>query len=259
MNRIMKYPGSKTSVIADIQALYDRSGCTTFVDVFGGSGSVSMNINSRNIIYNDLNRELYTMFTVLQKNFAQFYRAANALATDRKLFFDYYDGRIVMDAENPEIERAFSIFFNFNTGFGGMGETYGKKDKSLFGSYRKNVSNLIKASRVIDRMKIENMDFRGIIEKYDSAETFFYLDPPYPGKNWYVHNFTANDFVDLGRSVTAIQGKYAMNFNAEDAMPLKVFGRPSFVREEENQNGKAGKTRPRKIAFYTNVVTTRVS
>ena len=117
MNRIMKYPGSKTSVIKDIQALYDRSGCRTFVDVFGGSGSVSMNMDSRNIIYNDLNRDLYTLFTALQKHFAPFYRAANALAMDRKLFFDYYDGRIVMDAENPEIERAFSIFFNFNTGF----------------------------------------------------------------------------------------------------------------------------------------------
>ena len=40
------------------------------------------------------------------------------------MFFDYYDGRIVMDIGNPEVEKAFSIFFNFNTGFGGMGETY---------------------------------------------------------------------------------------------------------------------------------------
>ena len=256
MNRIMKYPGSKTSVIKDIQALYNRSGCRTFVDVFGGSGSVSMNMDSRNIIYNDLNRDLYTLFTALQKHFAPFYRAANALAMDRKLFFDYYDGRIVMDAENPEIERAFSIFFNFNTGFGGMGETYGKKDKSLFGNYRKNVSNLIKASHAIDRMKIENMDFRSIMEKYDSPETFFYLDPPYPGKNWYVHNFTADDFMELGRVVVSVKGKYAMNFNASDALPVKVFGKPSFVREEANQNGRPGSTQSRKIAFYTNVVAT---
>ena len=29
-------------------------------------------------------------------------------------------------------------------------------------------------------MKIENMDFRELIDKYDDHGTFFYLDPPYP-------------------------------------------------------------------------------
>ena len=107
-----------------------------------------------------------------------------------------------------------------------MGETYGKKDKSLYGTYRKNVSNLIKASNIIGKMKLENMDFRGLIEKYDTSETFFYVDPPYPGKNWYVHNFTEEDFMDLGRNIIAVKGKYAMNFNASDTIPVKLFGKP---------------------------------
>ncbi len=261
MLRIMKYPGSKTSVVEDIQRIYDQSGCNVFVDVFGGSGSVSLNIRSRNIVYNDLNRDLFTLFTVLKTHFSSFYRAANALAMDRRLFFDYYDGRIVIDAENPEIEKAFSIFFSFNSGFGGMGETYGKKDKSLYGTYRKNVSNLIKASNIIGKMKLENMDFRGLIEKYDAPETFFYVDPPYPGKNWYVHNFTEEDFMDLGRNIIAVKGKYAMNFNASDTIPVKLFGKPSFIKEEENRNGKPRETVPRKISFYTNVanVSTKIS
>ena len=254
MLRIMKYPGSKTSVVEDIQRIYDQCGCSIFVDVFGGSGSVALNIRSRDIVYNDINRDLYILFTALKTHFPPFYRAANALAMDRQLFFDYYDGRIVLNNEDPEVEKAFSIFFNFNSGFGGMGETYGKKDKSLYGTYRKNVSNLIKASHLIGKMKLENMDFRGLIEKYDSLDTFFYIDPPYPGKNWYVHNFTADDFKELGKEVIAIKGKYAMNFNASDAFPVKVFGKPSFVREEPNHNGKPDKTESRKIAFYTNIV-----
>ena len=52
-----------------------------------------------------------------------------------------------------------------------------KKDKSLFGTYRKNVSNLLKAESKIRKMKIENMDFREVIDKYNDPDTFFYLDP----------------------------------------------------------------------------------
>ena len=160
--------------------------------------------------------------------------------------------RIVMDTGNPEVEKAFSIFFNFNTGFGGMGETYGKKDKSLYGTYRKNVSNLLKAEPKIRRMKIENMDFRELIDKYDDHDTFFYLDPPYPGKDWYVHNFLESDFIDLKKVIGSIEGTYLMNFNSIDGLPVKVFGKPSFVKEYRNENGKPGVTSSRKVSFYTN-------
>ena len=54
-----------------------------------------------------------------------------------------------------------------------MGNSYGKKDKSLFGTYRKNVSNLLKAESKIRKMKIENMDFREVIDKYNDPDTFF--------------------------------------------------------------------------------------
>ena len=253
MLRIMKYPGSKTAIVGEIQRVFDISQCTRFVDVFSGSGSVIINIHAGIEIYNDLNRDLFILFNSLKNNFSQLYRAADAVARDRKMFFDYYDGRIVMDTGNPDIEKAFSIFFNFNTGFGGMGNSYGKKDKSLFGTYRKNVSNLLKAESKIRKMKIENMDFREVIDKYNDPDTFFYLDPPYPGKDWYVHNFLESDFMELRNTLGSIKGKYLMNFNSTDKLPVKVFGKPSFVKEYENENGKPGETNARKVSFYTNM------
>ncbi len=248
----MKYPGSKTIIIDEIQRIYDLSASSTFVDVFAGSGSVILNIRAVNTVYNDLNRDLYTLFSVLKNNFSPLYKAADALAKDRKMFFDYYDGRIVIDIGNPDVERAFATFFNFNAGFGGMGETYGKKDKSLYGTYRKNVANLLIAEPKIRKMKIENMDFREIIDKYDDQNTFFYLDPPYPGKNWYVHNFLENDFTDLNDTINKIHGTYLINFNSMDNLPVKVFGKPSFVKEYANENGRPGEKNSKKFSFYTN-------
>ncbi len=251
MLRIMKYPGSKTAIVDEIQRLFDLSHCSRFVDVFSGSGSVLINIHAGIEVYNDLNRDLYVLFSTLKNNFTQLYKAAAAIADDRNMFFDYYDGRIVMDTGNPEIEKAFSIFFNFNTGFGGMGNTYGKKDKSLYGTYRKNVSNLLKAEPKIRKMKIENMDFREVIDKYNDPDTFFYLDPPYPGKDWYVNNFLENDFIDLKNAIGKIKGTYLMNFNSTDKLPVKIFGKPEFTKDYVNENGRSGEAGQRKISFYT--------
>jgi DNA adenine methylase len=252
MIKIMKYPGSKTTIVGEIQKAYDLSGCTKFVDVFSGSGSVLINIRAQIEVYNDLNRDLYTLFNVLKNNFNLFYKAAEALSRDRKMFFDYYDGRIVMDTRNLEVEKAFATFFDFNRGFGGMGETYGKKDKSLYGNYRKNVSNLLNAEPGIRKMKIENMDFRELIDEYDSPEAFFYIDPPYPGKDWYVHNFLESDLVDLREIFKTVKGTYLMNFNSSDKLPVKVFGKPSFMIDYINENGKRNETATRKVSFYTN-------
>jgi DNA adenine methylase len=253
MLRIMKYPGSKTAIVDEIQKSYNLSKCSKFVDVFAGSGSVIINIHAGIEVYNDLNRELYVLFNTLKNNFTELYKAAAALAYDRNMFFDYYDDRIVMDTENSNVEKAFSIFFNFNSNFGGMGDTYGKKDKSLYGTYRKNVSNLLKAEPKIRKMKIENMDFREIIDKYDDPDTFFYLDPPYPGKDWYVHNFLESDFTELKKIIKNIKGTYLMNFNSIDTLPVKVFGKPTFVKDYANENGKPGEAGTRKVSFYTNM------
>ena len=49
--RLLKYPGAKFVVIPDIRNVFNNSHCNLFIDVFGGSGSVSLNINSPITVY----------------------------------------------------------------------------------------------------------------------------------------------------------------------------------------------------------------
>ncbi|RLE37159.1 DNA adenine methylase, partial [Candidatus Woesearchaeota archaeon] len=63
------------------------------------------------------------------------------------------------------------------------------------------------------RVVIENLDYRECIRKYDSPETWFYLDPPYLGyKGGYVHgDWSEKDYEELYRILRSIKGKWIMN------------------------------------------------
>ncbi|MGC8609179.1 MAG: DNA adenine methylase, partial [Thermoplasmata archaeon] len=66
MLRIMRYPGSKARLIPAIKELYLKSGADTFIDVFGGSGTVLLNIVSEIKIYNDIDKDLFNFFNTVR-------------------------------------------------------------------------------------------------------------------------------------------------------------------------------------------------
>jgi DNA adenine methylase len=65
VKKLIKYPGSKLVIIPDIRRIFLESGEEYFVDVFGGSGSVSLNIAGK-LVYNDINDELCNLFRVIK-------------------------------------------------------------------------------------------------------------------------------------------------------------------------------------------------
>ena len=62
--------------------------------------------------------------------------------------------------------------------------------------------------------KITNDDYKSIIQNYDSKTTFFYLDPPYKGKESYYinHNFVDESHYELYQSIKNIDGKFALSY-----------------------------------------------
>ena len=93
MIKIMKYPGSKLTVIPEIIGKYNKSNKKYFIDVFSGSGSVIMNIKSEYKIYNDINPDLVFLLSTLKNNYDLFYKDISKAVATKKIFFDYYDKR----------------------------------------------------------------------------------------------------------------------------------------------------------------------
>ena len=66
--RLMKYPGAKTVMLPELTRIIRGSGCRVVVDVFGGSGLVSLNLQGVSVVYNDLDPELYNLFLQMKNN-----------------------------------------------------------------------------------------------------------------------------------------------------------------------------------------------
>jgi len=76
---------------------------------------------------------------------------------------------------------------------------------------------------------IEKTDFRTIIEKYDDADTLFYVDPPYVGREkYYAGGFTKQDHVDLSRLLHNIKGKVVLSYY-DDPLIEELYS--DFTRE----------------------------
>ena len=249
--RIIKYPGAKWASLGQIYKIWNSSNCNLFVDLFGGSGNVSLNVKASGIIYNDLNQELVNLFRTIKFNYGEFYEIALKNGNSPSVI-----RRFRGEGASSEIENAFATFLKFNSSFGGMGDTYGTRDE------KGKITNIMRAVQQLPIIKerllnweIVGEDFRNVVKKYDDEKAFFYIDPPYPGKQWYDNTFSRKDMKELLSCIKSLKGKYLVNIDNENTIGRAIFGNPQFVVKYPNRNGGGNEGRPefRYLSFYTNV------
>ena len=68
MKSLFPYAGGKFHLIRHVEQIYMNSNKTAFIDVFGGSGRVLMNMDSKIKIYNDLDNSLVNIFETRRNN-----------------------------------------------------------------------------------------------------------------------------------------------------------------------------------------------
>jgi len=79
----------------------------------------------------------------------------------------------------------------------------------------------------LNKVKLHSGDYMAMIDKYDSPDTLFYLDPPYPDrafvnhKKTYGDQFTDDDLKKLIDKLDKVKGKFIISLgtNSEHLMP----------------------------------------
>ena len=247
MKSLFPYAGGKFHLIRNIEEIYKNSNKTAFIDVFGGSGKVLMNIDSKIKIYNDIDNSLVNIFETLRNNPGLLKGRFEYALNSRRLFNE------CKNEGTDNAENAFRKVYSYLMSFAGRGKYYGYSVKCKGNRLVNIKENIDYIYNEVKYWTIENIDYKELIKKYDSQGSFFYLDPPYYKIKYYRYNFNDSDFHELKDILGKIKGKYLMNINYNDFV-VDLFGEPDMKIEVKNNsvNNKYIKNSKRYELFYYN-------
>lgn len=184
MNSPIKYYGGKT-YMTDIIKQYFPNNYDVYVQGFGGGASLLFSKQQEKCqIYNDLGKNVYSLFKVLSDK-SLFYQLKD------KLDLTYYSADLrkqlkeKLKEDNLSIlERAYCFIYVNRSSFNGVGGfstnliTRRNMSKSV-SDYLSMIDGLPIIHNRLSSVIVQNRDIFELIPKYDSKNTFFYLDPPY--------------------------------------------------------------------------------
>lgn len=210
------WPGGKRALKKTLLGLIPEH--RIYVEVFAGSAKLLFAKEpSEREVMNDLNGEVVNFFRV-----AKHRPAALAEMFDHEVIHAGRFRELRGEAEAAcELERAVRFAYLVWYSYGAKGEHFASSSADGM------VGN--KARRSLDRVRelldltaarlrnvlIEQRDFAQILTRYDSAETWFYLDPPYVHfqANGRYEALTEARREELFELLAGIQGKFLMSFD----------------------------------------------
>lgn len=190
----------------------------TYVEPFGGGASLLFAKELSPVeVYNDLDSGLVNFFRVLRDpvKFERFYHLVSLTPYSRE---EWEFCRDTWESCKDDVERAYRWYVVARMSFSGR---FGSSWSSVVTESCRGMANTTsKWLSAIDmlpsiharmmRVQIEHADFRRILERYDTPETFFYLDPPYVPETRksgeYKHEMRLEDHRELVDRLLRLEG-----------------------------------------------------
>lgn len=204
-----------------------------YCEPFGGSGAVLVNRKPSPVeTYNDIDGELVNFFRVLREDKDRLLEAIGLTPFSREEF----ELAIQIPTEPlSEFERARRFFVRARQVRTGLAQTAssGRWAHCLLTSragmagavsrWLGSVEGLAEIAQRLLRVQIEHAPAIEVIQRYDSEETLFYCDPPYPhdsrgDTNAYGYEMTDDDHRRLADVLHNVKGKVAISSYASNLM-----------------------------------------
>ena len=187
---------------------------TTYVEPFcGGAWVYFTKKPSRVEILNDRDGELVSFWNVIRHHLPEFLRCLDFSLVSREQFKkeSQQDPELLTD-----VQRAVRYYRLQRMGYGGktVNRSFGTSIARPNSLNLHTVEDKLKEThKRLARTTIENLDACECIKKYDSADTFFYIDPPYWNADFYAVSFKEQDFERLAQTLKSIHGKFILSLN----------------------------------------------
>lgn len=217
----IKWFGGKGMMAKKIIALFPPH--RTYVEPFGGGASVLFAKKPSPVeVYNDIDSGLVNFFRVLRDpaKFERFHRLVVLTPYSRE---EYNLCRKTWEDCENDVNRAHLWYVvarqNFSGVFGGswssvITESSRRMARSVSG-YLSAIQQLPAIATRLQCVQIEHVDWRRILERYDTKDTLFYLDPPYVLETRqgtrYAHELTTEDYHELIQQLLVLVGNVVLS------------------------------------------------
>lgn len=208
------YYGGKQKMVSKLIPLIPKH--TVYAEPFGGSGALLFakpwpNVNNSDHyreIWNDKNELVYNFFKQLRENGE---KLCEQIALTPHSELEY---KISKDFDCDDLEKARRFFVNIDQSFArkfnsGWGRSIYGRNLAYTWLSKINLAPYLERIMPISFSCTEALKF---IDQFDSPQTFFYVDPPYPGTNQGHYNgYSQDDFDQLVDKLKNIQGSFLLS------------------------------------------------
>ncbi|MDB6108260.1 MAG: methyltransferase [Pedosphaera sp.] len=173
---IVRWPGGKSRMLKHLLPLIPPHVC--YCEPFaGGLAMLLAKPRSPVEVVNDINGDLIALYLNVQKHLPEVLRQIEMVVSSRQLFHLF-----TQQPGMTDIERGIRFLIRSRTCFGGNMHSFAVAKTTGGGAAfsRQSATALIKAAHErLDKVVIENISYERCFKNYDSADTFFFIDPPY--------------------------------------------------------------------------------
>ena len=255
-----RYIGNKFQFLQDIHKCifsFDNR-YDTFVDVFGGSGVVSLNCARlfEHTILNDINSDIMcvhnTFKNALWSDYCSFVKRTHIHdldLSDKETYYKFRDKGNKEFYEKNNFDKGWFLYFIggasinsfFRVGPNGFNQSAANQDLSRRFTYMR----WRHFKRAYENVELRNQDYKELCLSIDKPCTWF-LDPPYFSmSNTYTNNFSKSqkeEFLDI--VINHLKGNviYTDAYVEQDVELLKKHGFKVHILRSKMPPVKAGKT-----------------
>ena len=167
-------PGGKSHIVLKLVKLVPKH--DTYIEPFTGGAALYWKKEPVKLeVLNDLDPEIAFAYKFIRGLDEETINKVKALdwKPSKEKFFRLRDAPI----PSSDLMKFYKFFYVHFNSYGGTRKTYGykKMEPKCFDKY-------LKYSARMKNTKIFNDDYGKVIRRFDSPETFIYLDPPYPNE-----------------------------------------------------------------------------
>jgi DNA adenine methylase len=208
------------------------------------------NTSHYGIAINDISEDLINLYRVAREQPEEFKRWVELTPYSQS---EYKRSIAILRGGGAPLERAWAMYVNLNCSFAkklGAGWGTATSGANLSQRWLNRVASIGPAMAWLSDVHIGCEDALRFVERWDSPQTLFYLDPPYPGTDLgHCGGYSLEDFAALCDLLDRCQGSYVLSNYAQSIEPISAQQRVEIPSVNSSSGkGKVGKGRDKSRA-----------